>query len=278
MNTASGHFLGIVEFRNIINAIKESYSLDYSNYAFTSLSRRFIKVMQLNNLNNSNELILRIRNDKDFYEIFLRDLAIEETEMFRDPALWREMKKTVFDRIISSSDNKIWVPDFTSGEELITLCIVLKELNLLDKVKIIATTYSEKNIERVKSRCFSLKKMEANMANYSRYNGEANLNDYYSIKNNEAVMDEVLFEPVEFSTLNMIHGEYPKKIKMVLYRNKMIYFNKRLQCQIVDHLYESLLPGSNLIIGIKETLDNCNIDKRFILINESERIYKRAHS
>lgn len=271
------HTLGIIEYRNIVNALKEHYELDFSNYAFTAFVRRLEDILEKQNLSSADELIAKIKSDQNFYEIFVGSIAIPETEMFRDPGLWRELRDNIFTDAISQQ-YKIWLPDVTTGEELYTLAIVLKESQVPDKVKVIATCFGEQSLKKVRTGLFGTKQMDINLANYKRYNEAGNLSDYYTVRNGEAQMDTDLMKNIELRNENIFQISPPTKIRMVMYRNKMIYYNKRLQCQAVDKIFESLLPGGNLIIGARETLDACNIDKRFILVNEGERIYRKSYS
>jgi chemotaxis protein methyltransferase CheR len=84
--------IGIVEYRNIIKVVKETYNYDFSDYALTSLKRRFERIMQLYRLRNTEVFIERLREDKSFFQLFLQEVSIESTEMFRDPSFWRYLR------------------------------------------------------------------------------------------------------------------------------------------------------------------------------------------
>lgn len=271
--------LGIIDFRNIIRAIHETYDIDFSDYALTSFKRRLETVLHNNNLNNADELITKIKEDQKFFEIFLNDIAVDDTEMFRDPSLWKDLRDNWMPKIIKDDDFKIWFPDITSGEELYSLIIVLKEILLLDKVKIIATGISRKKMEIAQKGVFEQKQMEINIANYKRMNGLFELTKYFSTKNNKIHMDTSLLNGVTFLQHNFFKDKPPTKIKLIIYRNKMIYFNLPLQNKVLNVLHEILMPGGYLIIGVKESLNGFNNEsKKFVAINEAERIYKKVIS
>ena len=47
--------------------------------------------------------------------------------------------------------------------------------------------------------------------------------------------------------------------------------------KVANMIYNSLMPSGYLVIGSKETLDCCGmINKKFRLINEEEKIYKKG--
>lgn len=280
MNKSSkGQVLGIIDYRNIVSTIQEAYNMDFSNYAFTAFKRRIERVIQMNNMNSVNDLTARIRDDESFLETFLYDISIEETEMFRDPSLWRELRDDLFPKIITgNSEFRIWLPEVTSGEELYTLLIVLRESKLIDKVKVHASCASQRNIDKIHSGVYNQKKMETNNANYKRYKGTAQLSNYYSLKKNDAYMSPELFDNVKLTKHNFLEAPEPTKIKLVLYRNRLIYFNKKLEHDALRILHRSLLPGGYFIIGIKESLECCNADKKFVLVNKNESIYKKSYT
>lgn len=278
MSALGNHTLGIIEYRNIVKTINETWDIDFGNYAFTSFCGRVEKVIRNYNLNGADDLVERIKDDNRFFDIFINALAVDETEMFRDPALWRELRDTIIPKIISTGDNRIWMPSITSGEELYSLLIVLNELKLTQKIQVLCTSFTQQHIDDFKRGTYSLKKMEINNANYKRYKGKFQLSNYYTIQNNEAKMDEKLFDCVEFKVHNLFKDKLPGKIKLLVYRNRMIYFNKKLQCEVINLLHQSLLPGGHFVIGIKENIDTCNADKKFILVNATERIYKKSYA
>jgi len=268
--------LGIIDYRNIVSTLKDFYMLDFSNYSFTAFKRQLEKVIGMHNMSNANDLVAKIRDEEKFVATFLHEISIEETEMFRDPGLWRELREIILPKIITGGECKIWVPDITSGEELFTLLIVLDEMKALDKVSVIATSICDLNIEAVKKGVYNMKKMEVNIANYKRYKGKYQFTKYYTVKNNDAYMDLSLLNKVEFKTLQIPDNKDINNVKLILYRDKMLYFNKRMESDYLQILYNSLHQAGYFIIGIKESLECCNAEKRFTLINSTESIYKKT--
>jgi len=277
MNNANGkQGLGIIDYRNILGAIQEFHNKDFSNYSFTPLKRRFEHVIDLHNMASPNDLVAKLRDDEAFFPVFLHEISIPETEMFRDPNAWRELRDGVLVLALRDPEFRIWLPEATSGEELFTLCIILEELKLLDKAKVLATSMSLKNLERIQKGVFSAKSLEVNMANYKRYKGNFKFEKYYTEAGNEIVMDPELVKHVEFQAHDLCRDEPPSKLKLVLLRNKLIYYNKRLEMDVLRNVQKGMLPGAYLVLGIQENLECCNADKRFVLVNKSESIYKKA--
>lgn len=71
--------------------------------------------------------------------------------MFRDPPLWRDLRDDILPEIVRSSGKpKIWIGAIDSGEELYSLCIILKEIDMLDKVSIFSSYLSEETVKKLK--------------------------------------------------------------------------------------------------------------------------------
>ncbi|MBU8892239.1 MAG: hypothetical protein KOO66_05635 [Bacteroidales bacterium] len=271
--------LGIVDTRNIIKTLQDVYNYDFKNYALTFFKRRVERVILNHNLKDAEGFINKIENDRAFFEIFLQEMCVENTEMFRDPSLWRVFKEDIFPKNVQDAVNfKIWFPEVSSGEELYSTAIILKKLNLHKNVQFIASSISELDIEKTKKGIFDSKKTEVNDANFKRIFSESELSDFYTIENDNAHWDTSLIENTKFIKQNIIFDDYPKGIKLILFRNQMIYYNQILQERFMKIIYNCLVPGGHLIIGNNEKVEYWNSDKDYTLINKTESIYKKKLS
>ena len=271
--------LGIVDTRNIIKTLQNVYNYDFKNYALTFFKRRVEIVIQTYNLKGADGFIRKIESDKEFFEIFLQEICVDTTEMFRDPSLWRVLNDEMFPQLVNKTPSfKIWIPEVSSGEELFSIAIMLKKLNLLNSVQLIASSIGELNFENIKKGYFDPKKIEANDTNFKRIFKESDLSDFYTYQNENAQWDTSLIENTKFIKQNIIFDDYPKGIKFILFRNHMIYFNQILQERFIKIMYNSLVPGGHLIIGNNEKIDYWNSDKDYTLISKSESIYKKKLS
>jgi chemotaxis protein methyltransferase CheR len=269
--------LGIVDIREIIKQILNNYGYDFSEYALTSFKHRLEKIIIKNNLDSIESLLKKLKSNKDFFDIFLQEISVPSTEMFRDPSLWRWMRDELFCNINDKNLNrfKIWLPNSVSGGELYSLAILLKEINMLDKVQIISSSISDKSIEYIKEGRCELKKVEVSAENYVRFKGEKNFSDYYKLDNYYASRDTSLIKDVEFKKQNINFDNSPMNIKLILFRNSLIYFNPSLQEKILQIMYNSLSATGYLILGIKEKIKNMNSSSEFEPVNELEGVYKR---
>jgi chemotaxis protein methyltransferase CheR len=267
--------IGIVEYRNIIKVIKETHDYDFSEYTLTSLKRRIERLIQLQNLRHPDLLIERLRDDKAYFQRFLEEVAIESTEMFRDPSFWRYLRDELLPSLLHDNLKiKIWFPSCVSGDELFSLCILLTEKNWIDKAEIVASCLNENIIDKVKSGFFKTSKSEVSAENYGRFQGNSAFHNYYKSTNDILKRDSSLIKNVTFIKQNINFDNSPQDIKLIICRNQLIYFTQGLHDKALKVFSESLMPGGYLVIGVKEQVGLIS-SKYFKLINENESVYKK---
>lgn len=270
--------LGIVDIREIIRLIKSHYDFDFSGFSLTSFKYRLEHVIAKNNLNTAESLFRKLSEEPEFFDIFLNQLCVPSSEMFRDPSVWRWLRENYFPYLEEKHlmNFKIWLPYCVSGGELYSLAILLKELNLLDDVKIFASSFSEKSIEYIKSGEYPFKKNEVSIENYRRYQGDFDFNTYFKRGKYNVIRDTSLIKNVEFIKDDINFNKAPKNIKLVLMRNTIIYFNPSYQEKVLQKMHESLSAYGTIIIGLKEQIKtNHNTLELFDGVELNESVYKR---
>jgi len=268
--------IDLVDLRKIIEVVRDSYGYDFSNYAMSSFKRRINRITEIHNI-SVEALTEKIKKDKKYGEDFLSEITVNVTEMFRDPTFWMVLRDDIIPSILLNHKTfKIWHAGCSSGEEVFSMAILLKEMDLLDNVSIIATDIDDKILEKARSGIYPLKNMEVNSKNYIRYQGKGNFEDYYAVSGNNAIMDPVLVKNVDFRKNDLVLGEVFNKFDLILCRNVMIYFNQTLQNEVLKKFHQSLFKYGYLSIGSKESLIWCEIANKFILANNDEKIYKKV--
>lgn len=273
--------LGIVDIREIVKVVNSTYDYDFSQYALTSLKQRLERMMIKNSINSAESLINRLKNSPEFFDLFLFDISVPSTEMFRDPSLWRWLREELLPDVVGKSVGKykIWLPNCVSGGELFSLSILLKELNFQEKVEIIATTISNKSIEYITTGHYELKKIEVSGENYKRFYGTEDFTKYYSLDRYCAFRDTSLIKNIEIRKQNIKFDDAPQNVKLVLFRNNLIYYNPVLQEKILDIIYNSMSAMGLLIVGIRERITKgASTNRDFEVVNESEGVYRKKVS
>lgn len=268
--------LSLEELQELADFVKERFNYDFRDYAMSSFRRRIARILELYKLKSIDALIALLERQEQFAEEFVSEITVNVTEMFRDPTFWESLRDDVIPNLFLSKDQiTIWHAGCSSGEEVYSMAILLQEMGLLDRAKLVATDMDKAIIAKAKRGAYSLKNMEVNQKNYERVGGKNALTDYYTESNGEAVMKDFLTQNVSFRKHDLVLGEPFSKFDVILCRNVMIYFNQHLQNRVLHKLHESLHRYGYLIIGSKESLIWCDIAYKFIVVNNEEKMYKK---
>jgi len=125
-----------IEIRLLIEAIYQKYGYDFRNYSQAHVKRRILNRYNLSGLNNMSEMIHEALYSHKFVDQILMDLSITVTEMFRDPSFYQELRDEILPILQTYPFIKIWHAGCSSGEEVYSMAIMLKEEGLYDKTQI----------------------------------------------------------------------------------------------------------------------------------------------
>lgn len=267
--------IDIADLKRIAELIHQKHNYDFRNYAMSSFKRRVLRIIELKKL-SVDGLLKKLNETPSFINEFLDELTVNVTEMFRDPGFWRIMREEIIPAILLNHKQfKIWHAGCSSGEEVLSMAIMLKEMGIWHDVQLFATDLDTNILERAKSGVYSIKNMELNEKNYIRFQGTSNLKNYYKEENGMAIFNKDLLANVTFRKHDLVLGEVFNKFDLILCRNVMIYFNQTLQNEVLKKFHESLFKYGYLAIGSKESLIWCDYANRFIVVNNEEKVYKK---
>lgn len=266
----------IVDIRRLTETVRSRYGYDFTNYAISSFKRRVARILELYRFASIDALIGRIADDPHFFHDFVSEITVNVTEMFRDPSFWRVLRDAILPNILLNHDKvSIWHAGCSSGEEVYSMAILLREMGILRNARIVATDIDDVILEKAREGAYPAKNMEINEKNYIRFRGDKQLGDYFELRNGKAVMDKTLVQDVSWRKHDLVSGIVFSKFDLVLCRNVMIYFNQTLQNDVLKKLHESTFKYGYLAIGSKESLIWCEVANRFIVVNNEEKIYKK---
>lgn len=267
--------IGIAELKKLTELIKQKFGYDFKDYAMSSFKRRIIRILELKKISTVESLILQIENNVFVKEDFLHEITVNVTELFRDPSFWRVIKSVIPNLYLNQDKIKIWHAGCSSGEEVYSMLIVLKEMDLIDKVEIIASDIDKCILAKAKEGKIALRNMELNEKNYIRYNPSGDLKKYFIYDKDFAYFDKDLLSKVSFREINLAEVKAFTKCDLILCRNVMIYFNQNLQNEVIKLYHEMLYTYGYLAIGSKESIIWSEYANKFLVVNGEEKIYKK---
>lgn len=271
--------ISIAGVRQLHEISQKKYKVDLSIYALTSFKRRLVRFIETNDLINFDVLLKRIDKDEKLFANLLTSLSVEVTEFFRDPALWRYFRDDIIPALARNHDSiKIWIPGCSTGEEVASTAIVLKEAGVLDRSEIIATDVTDDIIKSVKSKIYPPAKYEISEANYKRYMPESDgdfgkyvINDKNGFKIPESLFKNVSCLKFDYSDELKIRG-----INVIICRNNFIYYTAQFQEKLLELFSSKLAFNGYLIIGNKESITWCKDIAKYSAVNENEKVYRKT--
>lgn len=265
-----------IELNLLLQAVHLKYGYDFSNYSKAHLKRRIMHRLNLSEMGTISEMTNKILWDYEFYKTFLQDLSINVTEMFRDPEFYRSFREKVIPDLSTYAHIKVWHAGCSTGEEVYSLAIILKEENLLHKTQIYATDFNKQVLESAKRGIYSKKDIELYSRNYLESGGKGQLSDYYTSKYGSVLFESSLAKNVVFADHNLVTDGVFAEMHLIFCRNVLIYFDKTLQNRVLDLFSHSLIKRGFLCLGTKESLKFSDVENEFEIIDKNTKIYKKS--
>lgn len=264
-----------IEFDLLLQAIYQKYGYDFRNYARASLKRRIRYRLSQSNFKTISEMQHKLLYDSKFFATLLSDLTINVTEMFRDPSFFKALREIVIPELKKQPFVKVWHAGCSSGEEVYSTAILLKEEGLYKTSLIYATDADDVVLDKAKSGVFAIDRMKDYTLNYRKSGGLASFADYYTARYDNAIMDNSLKKNIVFSNHNLVTDGVFGEMDMIICRNVFIYFNRDLQDRVFRLFSESLHPGGFLCLGTKETIRFSSFSGDFENVADHEKIYRK---
>lgn len=264
------------ELTQLLEAIYLKYKYDFRDYCRPTIERRMAKT--LNNLNCPTIAVLqqKILRDPDLLMELIDYLTIPLSEMFRDPTYFRSIREKVIPSLKTYPSLKIWVAGCSTGEEVYSLAILLKEEGLLDRTIIYATDINPKSLQKAEAGIFELDhNLQKFTTNYQMSGGKAAFSDYYTAAFDAAIFNKSLRSKIIFTDHSLATDSVFSQTQFISCRNVLIYFEKKLQERAIGIFHDSLCPKGFLGLGLKESVEFTKYANAFDPIADNNKIYQK---
>lgn len=262
------------QLEDLINDLSEYYGFDFGGYSRASFKRRVDRLYQMDGFRNFNEFQERIRGDVKYFNRLVEEITVNVTEMFRDPQFYRVLRNEILPILATKPFIRFWHAGCSTGEEVYSMAIMLKEANLLHKSIIYATDINTVVLESAKSGMFPLRMMKSYSENYVATEGKNDFSKYYTANYGSAKFDKTLSEKMVFAQHSLVSDRSFNEFDLILCRNVLIYFDKPLQDNVLTLFDDSLAKLGFLALGTKETIKHSVIQHRYQRWN-GEKIWQK---
>jgi chemotaxis protein methyltransferase CheR len=264
-----------IELQLLIDAIYLKYHYDFRGYAMASIKRRVRSAMTHFGCQTLSQLQDVVLHDASSFPVLLDFLTVPVSDMFRDPPYFKSLREQVIPLLRTYPSLKIWVPGCSTGEEVYSLAILLREEGLLGRTLIYATDINHRTLEKAEAGIYALDRIAGFTENHRRSGAHSSLSDYYTAAYDRAVFDKSLRQNVVFSDHSLATDSVFAEVHLVSCRNVLIYFNRQLQDRAIALFRESLCRKGFLGIGAKETLRFSTHAAAFSEVSRDDRIFQK---
>ncbi|AEH25208.1 CheR family methyltransferase [Pyrococcus yayanosii] len=218
-----------------------------------------------------------LKKSKEEFEELLLTIAINVTEFFRDPIVWKTFQKKVIPELVDfkrkhhQSSIKVWSAACSTGQEPYSIAMSFYEVlgpNLDGfRVSILATDIDREALHVAMRGEYPEDAVEKQVPKHMIPKYFVKVNERYRIK-------PEIRKLVNFRWFNLLSSKYPVGFDVIFIRNVLIYMNREAQEEIFMKLYESLEDHGYLILGKTETIlgKSAHLFKLYDLV---ARIYKK---
>ena len=276
MNITVDNNLEVLEIQLLLEGIYRRYGFDFRDYAYASLKRRIANLLQAERLQTPEELLHRLLHDPACMERFLLQLSINTTAMFRDPGFYRAIRDKVLPQLRTYPFVRLWLVGCSTGEEVYSMGILLREEGLHERCRIYATDMNEAVLAKAKSGIFPLAAMKEYTKNYIDAGGTRAFSEYYTARYENVLFQPSLTQNVVFAQHNLVTDSSFNEFQAILCRNVMIYFNRSLQDRVHGLLYDSLCHFGFLGLGTKESIKFTPHEACYEEVDGIYRLYQRT--
>ncbi|PZM16448.1 chemotaxis protein CheB [Rhizobium tubonense] len=234
---------------SVVAVLRSKTGHDFSKYKIKTVTRRIQRRMQVLQADTVPAYIKHLREDSAEAERLFRDLLIGVTEFFRDPVAFQGLSVAI-DAILERSREKqalrVWVPACSTGEEVYSLAITIRELidargaNL--DVQIFGTDIDDRAIEFARA------------GRYQRTTGISpeRLQRWFYEEEGGFLPNRQIRGMCVFSVHNVTKDPPFSRLDLISCRNLMIYMDGDLQDRILRTFHYALNPDGLLFLGMSE--------------------------
>ncbi len=264
------------EVELLLNDLYERYGYDFTEYSKASLQRRIHRLFILDKFPSFAEFSYRLQTDNYYFRRFVEEITVNVTEMLRDPSFYRTLRTTILPVLATYPFIRIWHAGCSTGEEVYSMAILLKEAGLLQKSLLYGTDINPQVIDKARKGIFPVSQMQKYSENYIQAGGVRDFSSYYTANYHLAEFDSALTAKMVFSTHNLVSDFSFNEFQLILCRNTLIYFERDLQSKVFRLFDYSLESFGYLALGSKESLRFSPIADRYRQVGK-EKIWRKIY-
>jgi two-component system CheB/CheR fusion protein len=229
--------------------------------------------MDVHQLPSLDAYVTRLREDSGEVTSLFHDLLIGVTGFFRDPdafeALAREVIPRIFERLGAGETVRIWVPACSTGEEVYSIVILLREhldtLKAAPAIQVFATDIDETAL--------AISRMGRYPAQLLEGVSPERLRRFFVRDGATCTVAKELRDNCVFSLHSVIRDPPFSRLDLISCRNLLIYLGPEFQSRVFPIFHFALKPQGFLFLGNSESIGNHA--ELFAPVDKKQRVFQR---
>jgi chemotaxis protein methyltransferase CheR len=260
----------------ILEAIYHRYHYDFRAYSRSSVRRRLLVACSQLGCEDLQELQARLELDPGTFSRLLQYLTVQVSDLFRDPSFFVLLRSQIVPVLRTYPSLKLWIAGCSSGEELYSFAILLREEGLLDRSMLYATDINPEALRRAEAGIYPIDRVQAFSENYREAGGKGSLSAHYAARYDSVVFDRALRKNVVFADHSLATDSVFAEVQLVSCRNVLIYFNHELQERALGLMSDALCRRGFLGLGARESLQFTSHRDAYQELMPQERWYQKC--
>jgi two-component system CheB/CheR fusion protein len=262
-------------FHAILDSLKRKTKVDFTRYKPSTLRRRIERRVVATRCQDLQEYARLLAGSREECGLLFQDILISVTAFFRDPASFKTLGDQLLGRIKRKASDaqslRMWVVGCATGEEAYSLAILATEsmerAHRSLQLQVFATDLDERAMTTARKGIYPRSSLsEMDPALQTRY--------FETVDANNVRVRDFLREMIIFARHDVALDPPFLKLDVISCRNVLIYFNARLQEQVLRSFHYALDAHGLLFLGKSETTGGS--EGYFETLNKNARLFARS--
>ncbi len=259
-------------FNKIIMLLRARAGVDFTHYKESTILRRIQRRMALHQLEQMIAYFRFLHDRQNEAQLLFKDLLIGVTSFFRDPQAFAVLETKIIPLLLkqkqANSPLRIWVPGCSTGEEALSIAMLLAEAHEMDMpldVQLFATDVDPEAVEFARAGKYP-ESIAADVPGHL-------LQKYFQKEDKEYKVSKKIREMIVYAVQNLLSDPPFSRIDLISCRNLLIYLDTTLQQKVFSTFYYSLRQDGYLFVGSSEGIGT--FSNLFSPLDARCKIYQR---
>lgn len=234
------------EWQQFLESVRKRTGIDLSQYKANQLQRRILGMAESRQAKSLAEFWQIVSASETALTGFLDRLAINVSELFRNPEKWEELRTKILPGLLRETTRfRAWSAGCSYGAEAYSLAVLLEEARAAN-ASILGTDIDQSALRQAREGRFSESDMRGVKPEWR--------NKYFEKRGAQWFALPRLQKLVTFKAHNLLRDPFESGFDLILCRNVVIYFNDEAKSRLYAAFFEALKPGGVLFVGSTERI------------------------